>query len=421
MEQRNTMSIVKLEVSIPELRKSIECFTKNRVHAFSQLATDVRTAVSYTMNQLLNAEMELFLGSPEQVGNKRNGYLPEREYTLKGIGTIRVRVPLDRKGIFESNVIPIYERMDPRLKSDMAILHLAGLSTRTLSMISRRLLGMEVNKDAVTQSLSTIKEEAERWLTRPLEKKYWALYVDGTNFRVIRKGTTVKEPSLVVLGIDENNYKSILAIEPGTKDSAECWRSVFHELKKRGLDASAVRIGIMDGLSGLETVFREEFVHSATARCWRHAMENIMNKVSKRLSEKFKKLAHEIMYASSEDEARKAFRVLKTEMGKDESRAVKCLEKDLDSLLVHYRFEQSFWVVLRTTNSIERINKELKRRYKSMEKIGESTLTCLLAFTALRLEMGWQNHPVNSKATLNLKHVNTNVIEKTVAELKLIQ
>lgn len=421
MEQRNTMAIVKLEVSIPELRKSIECFTKNRMTAFSQLTTDVRSAVALTMNQLLNAEMEFFLGSTEQSDNKRNGYLPEREYTLKGIGTIRVRVPVDRKGAFESNVIPTYERMDPRLKSDIAILHLAGLSTRTLSMISRRLLGMDVNKDSVTQSLSVIQDEAEKWLTRPLEKKYWALYVDGTNFRVIRKRTTVKEPSLVVLGIDENNFKSILAIEPGTKDSAECWRTVFHELKRRGLDASTVRIGIMDGLPGLETVFREEFVNSTTARCWRHAMENIMNKVSKRTSIPFKKLTHEIMYATSEDAARKAFSRLKIAMGKDESRALNCLEKDLDSLLVHYRFEPSFWTALRTTNSIERINKELKRRYKSMEKIGESSLTCLLAFTALRLEMGWQNYRVNSNATLNLKHINTNVIENTVAELKLIQ
>jgi putative transposase len=419
--QRDTMPIVKLEVSIPELRKSLEHFAKNRVSALSQISEEVRVAVATTFNQLMNAEIELFLGHSLQSDNKRNGYNPDREYTLKGIGSIKVRVPRDRNGEFKSIIVPAHERIDPRLEADIAILHLAGLSTRTLSMISRRLLSVEVNKDAVTGSLGIIKEEAEKWLTRPLTGTYWGLYIDGTNFRIQRRGSTVKEPSLVVLGIDENNRKSILAIEPGTKDSADCWRTVFSELKRRGLKPEHVRVGVMDGLPGLEKAFRDEFQNAKTARCWRHAMENIMNKVSKRLHDEFKELVHKVMYASSEDGARKAFIELKQAMQRDEARAIKCLEKDLDSLLVHYSFSPDFWTALRTTNSIERINKELKRRYKSMEKIGTESLTCLLAFTALRLEMGWANRPINSTAVANLRNVKSNVIEKTVAELKLIQ
>jgi transposase-like protein len=387
----------------------------------SQVTEEVKGAVSTTINQLLNAEMEMFLGSPEQSDNRRNGYLPERTYTLKGIGSIRVKIPVDRKGQFQSSVIPKYERIDPRLEADMAILHLAGLSTRTLSMISKSLLGIDVNKDTVNQSLGTIQNEALLWLTRPLEKRYWALYVDGTNFRIQRRGGTEKEPSLVVLGIDEHNYKSIIAIEPGTRDSAECWRTVFHELKNRGLDPKCVRIGIMDGLPGLEKTFNEEFTKAVTARCWRHAMQNIMNKVSKRSHNAFKSLVKEIMYASSEDDARQAYQHLKQTMGKDEVRAVLCLEKDLESLLVHYQFDRSCWLALKTTNSIERVNKELKRRYKSMEKIGEGNLMCLLAFTALRLEMGWRKNPVTSKAVHNLKYLQANVIEETVSELKIVK
>jgi len=420
MKLRDTMAIVRLEVSIPELRQSVECFAKNRMSALAQLSNDIKAAVGSTVNQLLSAEMELFLGSPEQSENKRNGYLPERSYTLKGVGAIKIRVPLDRRGEFQSSVIPRHEKIDPRLKADMAVLHLAGLSTRTLSMVSRRLLGVEVNKDSVTESLSVIQDEALKWLTRPLNKRYWALYIDGTNFRIQRKSGTDKEPSLVVVGIDENNCKSILAIEPGTKDSASCWRTVFSELKKRGLNPNYVRIGIMDGLAGLESVFKEEFPQAVTARCWRHAMENTMNKVSKRAHAAFKQKVHQIMYAESEDSARQAFTALKDTFGKDELRAVRCLEKDLESLLVHYRFDSVFWTALRTTNTIERVNKELKRRYKSMEKIGVNSLTCLLAFTALRLEMGWQSKPVTATNMQNLKNVGANKFEKTVAELKLL-
>lgn len=421
MQLRDSMPIVKLEVSIPELRKSLEQFTKNRFNALSMISEEVRAAVSSTFDQLLKAELEVFLGDSKQQDNKRNGYLPTREYVLKGVGAIRVRVPRDRNGEFQSVVVPSSERIDPRLEADMAILHLAGLSTRTLAMISKRLLGVEVCKDAVTDSLGVIKDEAEKWLTRPLTGHYWALFIDGTNFRIQRRGSTLKEPSLVVLGIDDSNRKSILAIEPGTKDSADCWKSLFNELKQRGLDPRYVKVGIMDGLPGLETAFKEEFLQAKTARCWRHALENTMNKVSKRNFDAFKSLVHRVMYASCEDNAREAFLKLRGTMEKEEGRAVKCLEKDLESLLTHYSFPSEFWTTLRTTNSIERVNKELKRRYKSMEKIGSNSLTCLLAFTALRLEMGWASVPVNAKTTDNFLNLKGNIIEKTVAELKLIQ
>jgi putative transposase len=107
-------------------------------------------------------------------------------------------------------------------------------------------------------------------------------------------------------------------------------------------------------------------------------------------------LAHAVMYASSEASARQAFRALKHEMGRDTERSVRVLEKDLDSLLAHYKFDQKLWRTLRTTNPIERVNKELKRRTKSMETIGERTLEVLLAFTAMRLEYHWQRVPVDT-------------------------
>ena len=221
----------------------------------------------------------------------------------------------------------------------------------------------------------------------------------------------------MVLGIDESNRMSILAIEPGTKDNTEAWAAVFSELRKRGLDIDAVRVGIMDGLPGLERLFKETFPNAMTARCWVHALKNACAKVPTRLHEVFKKLAHQVMYASSENAARMAFGELKSAMNTDAQRAVHCLEKDLDSLLVHYRFEKSLWRVLRTTNPIERVNKEFKRRTKSMETLGERTLEILVAFTALRLEWGWHRTPVNSPKLIGLSGVKQNQIESTLESL----
>lgn len=413
---QSVMGIIKIEVSLPEATQAIEEFKQNRLKAFEAITSEVRSAVSNAMNQLLHAEMTVFLGKPEQSRNKRNGY-EDREYALKGVGCIRIRMPVDRRYQFESAIIRPSEQIDPRLKEDMAVLHMAGLSTRMLSMISKRMLGVEVSPDTVSKSLGSIEEKAADWLTRALTRKYWALYLDGTNFKIQRRGTTAKEPSLVVLGIDDDNRMSILAVEPGSKENTESWAAAFSELRNRGLDMNAIRIGIMDGLPGLENIFRETFENSVTARCWVHALRNSVAKSPERHRAVFKKLAHRVMYASSENSARIAFQELKATMGQDAERAVKCLEKDLDSLLIHYRFEKSLWRALKTTNPIERVNREFKRRTKSMDTLGEKTLETLLAFISLRFEYYWQRTPVNSPQLENLRWVKKNQIESTMETL----
>jgi transposase-like protein len=152
---------------------------------------------------------------------------------------------------------------------------------------------------------------------------------------------------------------SILTIQPGLKDNAESWREVFSDLIKRGLKVAPVRIGVMDGLPGLETAFKESFTNAVTGRCWVHSLRNAVAKTPERLREAFNQLAGRVMYASSENAARVAFKELKLAMGHDAQRAVYCLEKDLDSLLAHYKFDKPLWRSLRLkfikekTNAIE--------------------------------------------------------------------
>lgn len=412
-----SMGIIKVEIKIPELVKAVDIFKNNNQKLFELITTEIKSSVSNTVNQLLQAEFDLFLGSADQSANKKNGFY-EREYTIKNVGCIRVRVPRDRNKNFSSSIIPKSEQIDSRLKEDLAVLHLAGISNRTLAMVSKRILGVEVGKDTVHKSLALVEEKALKWLDRELTKKYWCLFIDGTNFKIQRRGSTEKEPTLVVVGIDENNCTSLLALQPGQKDNAESWRVVFKDLINRGLDPGLIQIGVMDGLPGLEKVFKETFAKSLTARCWIHAKRNSVAKCSKRLVDSFEKLLNEVMYANSESQARLNFKNLKQQMGNDCERAVHCIEKDFESLLTHYKFENKFWRVLKTTNPIERVNKELKRRTKSMEGVGEKTLNILLAFTAMRLEYNWQKIPVDSKTLNNLKNVSKlNQIEDVLENL----
>lgn len=173
---RSPVSFLKVEISIPELKKAIDGFKESRIRMLNELQSEFKSSVADTLNQLLNAEMALFLGEPEQQDNKRNGF-QIKEYALKGVGSIQLKVPADRKRRFSSAIVPKRERIDPRLKEDMAALHLAGLSTRTLSLMSERILGIEVSHQTISESLPMLSEHAQKWLTRPIEGDWWALIV----------------------------------------------------------------------------------------------------------------------------------------------------------------------------------------------------------------------------------------------------
>ena len=153
----DVMSIIKFQISVPEALKALTQFKEDRLKAFNQLSDDLRTSVEESLNHLLTLEMSLFLGEADQSDNKKNGF-KERDYTIKGLGTIRVNLPQDRKSRFESSIIKKSERVDPRIKEDIAVLHLAGISNRTLGMISKRILGLEVSKSMIQESLSVILE-----------------------------------------------------------------------------------------------------------------------------------------------------------------------------------------------------------------------------------------------------------------------
>jgi len=394
-------ALMKIVVKIGDVVALAKRFRDDPNEAMQELLDHARTAVGETLQRVLDAEIELHLNEEKNPANKRNGYR-SRTYGFKGLGTLTVRVPRDRKGTFESRIVLPNRRYDQATERDLALLHLAGISTRMLSILSGRVLGTKVSAMEVSNSIALLVPNAKAFLKRPLGERKWSyLYVDGTFFSV-KRTTTEKEPVLVVLGVDEHGFKSVLAMVVGDKDSKDAWRMVFRELKERGLDGSTVKLGIMDGLPGLESVFKEEFIQAQVARCWVHKARNVLPHVPKRYQAAFIEAWDQVQYAASGATAREAFGLLKEKWARECDEAVACMEKDLGALLVHYEFPPKHWDALRTTNPIERVNKEFKRRSKSMEQMGPNGLTTLLAFTALKLEFGWMQVSI---AASNLEHL----------------
>jgi putative transposase len=398
---------MKLEVSVPELVEVFKEIQKQPEQIFEMIRLDVREIVGDYMTAMMNAELTHFLGrEPYARGqgevNHRNGSY-DRAFTLKNIGEVEVKIPRDRKGEFTTQVIPRSKQYETEISRDLSLLFLAGISTRSLSMISRRLIGRRISHTEISSANAELTEAVEKWRMRDLSKetiKY--IFVDGVTFRMRMHGSIELVPVLVAIGVTGRGHKLVLGMQSGDKESASSWREFFRDLKSRGLNSQTVALGIMDGLPGLETVFREEFSQARVQRCIVHVDRNVIAKVPKKLKKAVAADVRSIFYAPSREKALDQFRTFTEKWRKDLPSAVNCLARSIDSCLTFFDFPGDEWVSLRTTNIIERLNKEFKRRTKPMEIVaGESACYRLLAFISLKMELHWRSNPVG-KVRINL-------------------
>jgi putative transposase len=398
--QKKGEAPMKMEISVAEAVEMINEIRQQPDELFEMIRADVKENVGQYLSALMETELTGFLGRGryERVEgeiNHRNGSYG-RKYTLKGIGEIGVNIPRDRNGEFSTQVIPRSKQYEDALREDLCAMFLAGVSTRTLSLMSERLIGRRISAMEVSNASKELSRSVEAWRERDLSSesiKY--MYVDGTLFSMRVDGSVDKVPVLVVIGVTEEGYRTVLAVQSGDKESAAIWREFFKDIKRRGLDSSKVVLGIMDGLPGLEKVFLEEFPNARVQRCQVHVARNVLAKVPKKLKKTIADEVRSIFYATSRKKALEFFEQLKSRWEKDLPSAVKCLANSLESCLTYLHFPEEEWICLRTTNVIERVNKEFKRRTKPMEIVaGERACYTLLAFVCLKMELHWRSKPI---------------------------
>jgi len=302
---------MKLQLSVAEANELIKGIREPDV-LFEMIRGHVRQSVGEYLSELMNVELTSFLGRSwyERGGsdtNHRNGSYGRR-YTLKGIGEVSVKVPRDRKGEFKSQVIPRSKRYEDAIREDMCMMFLSGISTRTLALMSRKLMGRTLSHSEVSKAAKQLTDAVEAWRERELsEEKIKYMIVDGVNFSMRVDGSIEKVPVLVVIGVREDGRRTVLGLQAGDKESASNWREFFKDLKRRGLDSSTVVLGIMDGLPGLERVFEEEFPNAKIQRCQVHVSRNVLAKVPRKLKETIGDELRSIFYASSKKKALEFF------------------------------------------------------------------------------------------------------------------
>jgi putative transposase len=389
-----------VELSVPEVVEIFKEIQEQPKRIFEMIRVEMKENVGQYLTKLMEMELTRFLGRGryergEGEVNHRNGSYG-RSFALKGIGEVQLEIPRDRNGEFKTKVIPRSKRYEDEIREDLSFMFLTGVSTRSLSMISRRLIGRRVSSTEISNANNELIEAVEKWRTRDLsEEPIKYLFLDGVNFDMRIDGSVEKVPVLVAIGVTEEGQKRVLGFQAGDKESASTWREFVKELKKRGLDSSRVILGVMDGLPGLERVFEEEFSKAKVQRCQVHVARNVLAKVPRKLKKTVADDLRSIFYASSRKKAMQFFNTFKDKWQKDLPSAVKCLEHSIEACLSFFMCPEEEWISLRTTNIIERLNKEFKRRTKPMEIVaGENACYMLLAFISLKMELHWRSNPL---------------------------
>jgi putative transposase len=391
---------VEIKISVPEVVGLMKELQENPARIFEMVTMNVQKDVGTYLTNLMKAELTHVLGREEYQrskgeANHRNGSYP-RKFCIKGIGEVDTKVPRDRNGEYQTQVLPRGKRYEDRIMEDLSVMYLTGISTRTLSMLSKRLIGREISHEEVSKANRELTDAVEKWRNRDLSReKIKYIFVDGVIFKMRVDGSIENTPVLAAIGVTEDGAKLVLGLQSGDKESATSWREFFRDLKTRGLDGSAVRLGIMDGLAGLEKVFEEEFPNAKVQRCQVHVARNVLAKAPHKVKKEVADDLRSIFYASSKEKAEAFYRSFQKKWDKEIPSAVKSLTQSLDACLTFFKFPEEEWISLRTTNIIERLNKEFKRRTKPMEIVaGENACYRLLAFISLKMELSWRSNPI---------------------------
>jgi len=292
----------------------------------------------------------------------RHGYMPEREVQT-GIGAVQVKAPRVRDRVpqaaggrigFTSSILPPYLRRSKSVEELLPWLYLKGISSGDFCETLAALLG----PDAPGLAASTIGrlkavwwDEYKAWQKRDLSaRRYVYFWADGVYFSP--RMDHDKQCVLVIIAADAMGNKDIVGMVDGYRESAQSWRELLLDLKRRGLQAGP-ELAVGDGALGFWKALREVYGETREQRCWVHKTGNVLNQMPKSLQAKAKGHLHDIWMAETKAAAEQAFDFFITAYGVKYHKATERLVKDRERLLTFYDFPAEHWKHIRTTNPIE--------------------------------------------------------------------
>ena len=351
----------------------------------------LRPLIGAVLQEVLEAEMSQALGAEkgERIEGRlgyRSGYYVRSLITR--VGRVELRVPQDRQGRFSSELFERYQRSEKALVGALAEMYIQGVSTRKVKTITEELCGHEFSASAISAINKRLDEELHRFMDRSLEEEFPYLILDARYEKVRENGVIRSRAVLVALGVDWEGRRQVLGVELANRESATSWKEFLLKLKSRGL--RGVTLAITDDHAGLKRSLAEVLPEAFWQRCYVHFLRNALDYLPRKVNDD---CLTELRWFYDRRNVEEARRDLVAWLGKWQTKYPKLcewVEGNIEETFTFYRLPKEHHKHLKSTNMLERLNQELKRRTHVI-RIFPNPERCLRLIRALAVEIheGW--------------------------------
>ena len=347
----------------------------------------VKSALQAWFQAALEAEMSEAIGAGkgERTASRlsyRSGYYARSLVTR--VGTLELRVPQDRLGKFSTALFERYQRSEKALVAALAEMYVQGVSTRKVKAVTEELCGHEFSASSISAINKSLDDSLEAFAERRLDKEAFAyLIVDARYEKVREAGVISSQAVLIAVGIDWEGRRQILSVELANRESKSSWRDFLVALKKRGLHG--VELVVSDDHAGLKAAIREVLPEAAWQRCYVHFLRNALDYVPRKVDDD---CLQELRWFYERRDLGEVRRDLAGWLAKWQGKYAKLcswVEDNIEETLTFHRLPLAHRRHMRSTNMLERLNQEIKRR-THVVRIFPNTESCLRLVRALTVE-----------------------------------
>jgi len=346
----------------------------------------MKSLMKEALQEVLEGEMTEFLGAaPSERSETRSGY--RAGYYHRGlvtrIGKLELRVPRDRSGEFSTALFERYARSEKALVAALAEMYVQGVSTRKVKAITEELCGHSFSASAISAINKSLDEALERFASRQLEEAYPYVILDARYEKVREDGVIHSMAVQIAIGINWEGQRQVLAVETANRESQSSWKDFLLRLKERGL--TGVEFVVSDDHAGLKKAISEVLCEAAWQRCYVHFLRNALDYLPRKADDDCLQELRWIYDRRDLQEANRDLAAWITKWQGKYPKLVDWVESNIGETLSFYRLPRAHHKHLKSTNMLERLNEEIKRRTRVV-RIFPNTESCLRLIRALCVE-----------------------------------
>jgi putative transposase len=346
----------------------------------------MKAAIQEMVQEVMEAEMDELLGARkgERTGERsgyRSGYYSRGLVTR--VGKLELRVPQDRAGRFSTEVFERYQRSEKALVSCMAEMYVQGVSTRKVKAVTEELCGHSFSASSISRINQTLDEELKKFATRHLDEEYPYLILDARYEKVRQDGVIRSQAVMIAIGINWDGRRSVLAVELANRESTTSWKEFALMLKQRGL--RGVEFVVSDHHAGLKKAIGELLPEAIWQRCYVHFLRNALDYLPRKADDDCLQELRWLYDRRNLEEARRDLTAWLAKWQQKYPKLCNWVEENIDETLSFYRLPLQHHKHLKSSNMLERLNEEIKRR-TLVVRIFPNEESCLRLVRALATE-----------------------------------